>query len=78
MTVAYRTGSVTATAGSDYYATSGTLTFSPGTVQRTIGVTIVGNTLVEPDEYLAVWLSNPVGAVLASTYPGLVTIRNDD
>jgi hypothetical protein len=43
VTVNYATANGTATAGSDYVATSGTLTFPPGTVTRTISVTVNGD-----------------------------------
>ncbi|HEX8250183.1 MAG TPA: Calx-beta domain-containing protein, partial [Pyrinomonadaceae bacterium] len=41
-TVQYATANGTATAGIDYVATSGTLTFNPGTTTQTITVTIIG------------------------------------
>ena len=40
----------TATAGTDYTATSGTLTFAPGETEKTIDVTIIGDTEQESDE----------------------------
>src|SRR5262249_51789922 len=49
VTVAYATSDGTATGGSDYVTTSGTLTFSPGVTSRQIAVTINGDTQVEPN-----------------------------
>jgi hypothetical protein len=44
VTVAYSTADGTATAGSDYTATSGTLTFTPGVTTQPIAVTVTGDT----------------------------------
>src|SRR5262249_5512045 len=41
VTVEYSTANETATAGSDYTATSGTLTFAPGVTSRTIQVPVL-------------------------------------
>lgn len=66
-----------ATAGADYVAASGTVTFAPGDVSETIGVAVVGNTIQEPDEPFNIALSNPVNATIADgTATG--TILNDD
>ena len=66
-----------ATAGLDYVAASGTLTFAPGALTQTITVNVVGDTLYEPDETFFVNLSNPVGAGIQDpTAIGLIT--NDD
>ena len=77
VTVGYATANGTATAGSDYVAKSGTLTFAPGTVQATFNVTINGDTTVEPDETFVVNLSSPAGALIADGQ-GVGTITNDD
>jgi hypothetical protein len=77
VTVSYATADGTATAGSDYQAAAGTLTFNPGETTKTIPVTIFGDGLVETDETFTLTLSNPVNAGLAvATATG--TIRNDD
>src|SRR5437762_7839916 len=49
-TVNYATADGTATAAVDYIATSGMITFAPGTTNQTIAVTVKGDTTVEPDE----------------------------
>ena len=73
----YTTADGTATAGSDYTTTAGTISFAPGETSKTIAVPITGDTTVEPDESFNVTLSNPVNAVLGSaTAAG--TITNDD
>src|SRR5262249_58015079 len=45
VTVAYSTADVTAVAGIDYVATSGTVTFSPGETAKTITIPIIGSTV---------------------------------
>jgi hypothetical protein len=77
VTVAYTTANGTATAGSDYTATSGTLTFAPGETVQTVDVPIVGDTTLEPDETFTLTLSNPVNATLG-TATATGTITNDD
>lgn len=77
VSVVYRTSNGTATAGSDYQATSGTLTFAAGQTTKTIGIAVFGDADFETDETLVVDLSAPVGAVLARSR-GTATIRNDD
>jgi Calx-beta domain/RTX calcium-binding nonapeptide repeat (4 copies) len=77
VSVAYATANGTATAGSDYTATSGTLVFAPGQTSKTVAVPIVGDTAFESDETFTLTLSNPVNATLgAATATG--TITNDD
>jgi hypothetical protein len=77
VTVNYATANGTATAGSDYVATSGTLTFPAGTTSRPVTVTVNGDTTVEPNETFTVNLSSPSGATLADAQ-GVGTIVNDD
>ena len=67
VTVNYATANDTATAGSDYVAASGTLTFAPGETSKTISVTVNGDTAVEGDETFFVNLSNAVNATLADS-----------
>jgi hypothetical protein len=61
VSVAYTISGVTATAGSDYFGTGGTLNFQSGQTSRTITVPITNDTTDEPDETLKVALSNPMG-----------------
>ncbi len=77
VTVNYATINGTATAPSDYAATSGTLTFGPGVTMHTLTVLVNGDTTVEPDETFFVSLSNPVSAMIARAQ-GVGTILNDD
>ncbi|MSU63348.1 MAG: hypothetical protein EXS31_13290 [Pedosphaera sp.] len=75
--VSYSTASGTAKAGSDFQATSGTLTFNAGETSQTILVPVLGDAVFEPDEAFTVTLSNPVNATLARP-SAIVTIANDD
>ena len=77
ITVGYATGGGTATAGTDYQAVTGILTFSPGTLTRTLSVNVVGDTQVESDETFQVTLSSPSGATLGDAQ-GEATIGDDD
>ncbi len=76
-TVVYSTSNGTATAGQDYVAQSGTLTFNVGESSKTVTIAVNGDTTDEPDETFFVNLSNAVGAV-SSQSPGTGTILNDD
>ena len=77
VTVNYATSDGSATAGSDYNATSGTLTFAPGVLTQTITVNVIGDTVNEGTETFAVTLSTPTNATLA-TAQGIGSIINDD
>jgi hypothetical protein len=77
VTVQYATANGSAQAGTDYTATSGTLTFAAGETSQAIAVPILGDTTVEPNETFTVTLSNPTGATLG-TAQATGTIANDD
>ena len=75
--VNWTTQNGTATAGSDYLATTGTLSFAAGEVSKTIAVTVNGDTAVEANESFNLLLSGASGATIADG-TGLGTIANDD
>ncbi|HET6890253.1 MAG TPA: Calx-beta domain-containing protein, partial [Pyrinomonadaceae bacterium] len=77
VTVDFATENGTATAGSDYVATSGTLTFQPGTTSLPINITINGDTEIEANETFLINLSNATNVNFTSS-PATITIRNDD
>lgn len=77
VTVAYGTANGTATAGSDYTARSGTLSFAAGETSKTIQVSIAGDTTPEGNEAFTVNLSNATGATIADG-SAIATITNDD
>src|SRR5207253_6738058 len=58
VTVDFYTTDGTATAGSDYLATNGTLTFAPGEMSKVIWVEIQGDTVYEGDEDFYVVLAS--------------------
>ena len=75
--VQYATADGTATAGSDYTAASGTLTFAPGETSKTVTVNILGDTVDEDNETFTLNLSNPSNATIADGQ-GTGTITDDD
>ncbi|MEL6461829.1 MAG: DUF1194 domain-containing protein, partial [Cyanobacteria bacterium J06621_15] len=77
ITLEYCTADGTAVAGSDYTATSDTLTFSPGETSKTIDVPVIGDITVESNETFSVNLSDAANATIIDS-EGVGTIRNDD
>ena len=61
MTVNYASADGTATAGSDYVAVSGKLTFAPGETSRTFALPIIANEVFERDKTVRLTLSTPDG-----------------
>jgi large repetitive protein len=78
ITVDYATADATATAGSDYFATSGTLSFAPGETSKTVSVIVNGDTLNEANETFFLNLSNASAGSAIGDGQGLCTINNDD
>jgi len=77
VTVGYTLGGGSAIAGSDYDATPGTITFTPGLLKRDILVPIIGDGAVEGNEDFFVTLGSPVGATISSG-TGRMIIKDDD
>ena len=77
VTVNYATGDGSAAAGSDYDATSGTLTFAPAESSKTVDVPVNGDTTDEFDENFTVTLSAPTNATVGDG-TGTGTITDDD
>ncbi|HET7665028.1 MAG TPA: Calx-beta domain-containing protein, partial [Mycobacterium sp.] len=77
ISVDYATVAGTATAGTDYTTTSGTLDFPVGATTRSVVVPVIGDADDEGDETFDVDLSNPVNATLG-THPAVVTIQDND
>jgi hypothetical protein len=76
-TVSYATQDGTASAGSDYVAASGTLTFGPATTSLPVDVTVNGDTLDETNERFLLHLSAASGATIGQP-DGWATIVDDD
>lgn len=77
VTVAFSTADGTATAGADYLATSGILTFTPGQITKKITVPVVNDRLYELNETFVMNLSGSTNAVI-SDGQGLGTIKRND
>ncbi|MFP5288955.1 MAG: Calx-beta domain-containing protein, partial [Thermoanaerobaculia bacterium] len=74
VTVGYATKDGTALAGSDYVATSGTVTFVPGQTSRMIGVSTLGDGVAEGNETFTLSLSAPSNAQLGKPASMKITI----
>jgi Calx-beta domain-containing protein len=78
VSLTYSTENGTATAGSDYAASGGTRTFSPGQTSKTIVVDVLGDDVAaEGNENFAVNISAPVGATISDGI-GVGTIIDDE
>ena len=77
VTVDYATSDGTATAGEDYTAASGTLTFNPGDAAKAINVPVLDDAIDDGGETVTLTLSNATNARIADgTATG--TIENSD
>ena len=78
--VSYASANGTATAGSDYNAASGTLSWDDGdSADKTFSVTLLNDTTAESNETLTLSLSSPTGgATLTSPSTATLTIADDD
>ena len=76
-TVNYATANGTALAGSDYTATSGTLSFAPGQRALTIDVPVLADLVVESPETFTLTLSAPTnGTIVAGAGTATATISD--
>ena len=80
VTVDYTTLSGTASSGSDFQFSSGTVSFANGEQTKTISVPIIPDTVAEGDETFSVKLSNPQGNIpfTIADDEGIATIVDDD
>jgi len=77
--VDYASADGSATAGSDYSASGGTLSFAGGEVSRSFNVTILDDQAFEGDETLSLSLSGPTnGAVLGNPVDATLAINEND
>ncbi len=75
VTVTYNTDDGSATAGVDYQATEGNVTFMPGEILKTIAIGVFGDTVIEGDETFVVTIINAQGI---SVDDATGTIFDDD
>ena len=73
ISVNYATSNLTATAGADYTAGTGTITFSPGDTTKNVPVAVLADVIDEQDETVKVTLSNPVNVTLNDS-EGILTL----
>ena len=77
VTVDFATSNGTATAGTDYTATSDTLTISAGSTTGTIPITVLQDSVYERDETVTMTLSNASNATISDA-TGTFTITDDE
>ena len=77
VTVNAGTAAGTAIAGADFVAGSTVLTFPPGVTSRTFVVSVLGDSMDEPNETYTLRLSSAVNASIADS-SGVGTILDDD
>jgi Ca2+-binding RTX toxin-like protein len=78
VTVSYTTSNGTAISSSDYLGQGSSLTFAPGETVKTVRVTLINDTGIEPSENFNFQLFNPsANAVLGNT-TATATIVDDD
>jgi hypothetical protein len=78
VTVHYETVDGTALAGSDYTASSGTLSFGPGEVSKSFSVPIVNDNVFDPGESFTVKLTDPAGGQAYLLNPSTATVAITD
>ena len=77
-TVAYATVAGTAAAGSDFVATSGTLSFAPAETTKVVRVMVKGDATAEPDERFTVKLSAPSSTARLADGVAEVLVLSDE
>lgn len=78
LTVNYATASGSATSGSDFTATSGTLTFLTTDTSKTVSVPTIDDAVVESAETFTMTLSAPSGGATLGTATATATINDND
>ena len=77
VTVEYNTADGTATAGNDYTAKNGTLTFAPGDLTKTVEVKVLDDSIDEGSENMKLLLSSATNIDVEDN-EGIGTITNSD
>jgi ELWxxDGT repeat protein len=76
-TVDFETADDTALGGSDYTTTTGTVTFSPGSVTRTVAVPVLGDEVDEPTESFSLLLTGAANATILDGTGTATVVDND-
>ncbi len=77
VSVGYATAAGSATAGTDFVAASGVVTFPPGSTVQSVPVSILGDYVDEPNEGFTVTLGTPSGVTIGDGQ-ATGTINDDD
>ena len=78
ITVNFALSGGTATQGTDFNLTNGTLTFAPGELSKTVSFTVINDLLDENDETIQIALSAPTNATLGTSSSTTYTITDND
>ncbi len=78
ISVNFATADVTATAGADYAAASGTLNFAAGETSKPFTIMITDDSIFEGDESLNLTLTNPTGGATVGTLNNAVMTIKDN
>ncbi len=79
VSVQFATADGTGHAGTNYFATSGTLTFAPGVTSPNFPVNIIDDHIITADHTVVLSLGNPQGgAILGSPSTAILTIQECD
>ncbi|MCA9981786.1 MAG: hypothetical protein KDD89_13165, partial [Anaerolineales bacterium] len=78
ITVSYATMDDTAVAGTHYTATTGTLTFAPGSQTQTFTVDTIDNSQVDGNKSLDLILSDPISATLGGRSTATLLIQDNE
>ena len=76
--VDWATADGSALAGSDYLTSTGTLSFAALSTTRTFSVTVLNDTVAEPNETVNLTLDDATGLQLAGPVGATLTLANDD
>ena len=75
VSVNYATHDGSGLAGTNYFATNGTLTFTPGQTVQTFNVPVINNHVIGPNHTVELALSDPIGAQVLNPSTALLTIQ---
>lgn len=78
VTVQWTTHDVTAVAPADYVAASGSLTFAPGELAKSVPVTVEGDPNIVPDKMFALVFSAPTNATIGGFGLGLGVLTSSN